>query len=466
LTLSPLESATPEIVAFLVSGLVVLYGWPRAAAFRRWIDRNFVHRLQVIASVRWDWRVVALVLGIVFVAAAFLQSGPIPCSAGEDDTLALLQSGRNFLAGGNPFVTTQCGHLVSVPYGLASVLLDALGSVGGRVGIWVVWNLLALLLIPLTWALAGSQRWYATIFVATSMLYAPLVVGSIQGGHSAIVPVAALLGIWLALRRNPAAGVLAGFLSTVKFPSIFPFWGGLSGVGTERWRALVLSIVVFGGLSLLVVALWGGATFSLLFSSQLTRADLSINEFGVLIPLHALPPAIALEAIQGVSLLAALIFVHLRNWSAVPAIALLTVVVALVAQRFTANFMIWLLPVALLGPAYSRWLFALGIVGIADATLALPACLNHGACGPSEGLGALFGLLLLVVLILILREGSRRVRSDGGAASRGLPRNAPTEAVAPDPASSTFHSAPRLEGPGTPRPPPWSARSPTHPPDG
>jgi hypothetical protein len=466
LTLSPLESSTPELIALVVSGLVVLYGWPNATAFRAWIDRNLLRWLKGIASVGWDWRVVALVLGIVFVAAAFVQSGPISCSAGEDDTLALLQSGRNFLAGGNPFTTTQCGHLVSVPYGLASVLLDALGSLGGRIGIWLVWNLLALLLIPLTWALAGTQRWYATIFVATSMIYAPLVVGSIQGGHSAIVPVAALLGIWLALRRNPTAGVLAGFLSTVKFPSIFPFWGGLAGVGAERWRALLLSIVVFGGLSLLVVEVWGGATFTLLFSSQLTRADLSINEFGVLIPLHALPPAIALEAIQGVSLLAALVFVHLRRWAAVPAIALLTVVVALVAQRFTANFMVWLLPVALLGPAYARWLFALGIVGVADATVALPACLNHGACVPSEGLGGLFGLLLVVLLILVLREGTRtRWTGSDPSAAPTTPRTSDA-AVPPDAPSSTFHSVPRLESPEDPSCAPWSPRATTRPPDG
>ncbi|HLY77166.1 MAG TPA: hypothetical protein VKT21_04720, partial [Thermoplasmata archaeon] len=236
---SPLLAPAPEIVAAVASGLVVLYGWSGASGFRAWVNQNLLRRLVAVSSTAWDWRVVALVLGGLFVAAAFLQSGPIPCSMGEDDTLAFLQSGRNFLSGADPFATFQCGRSVYVPYGIASVLLNALGSLGGRVGIWLVWNLLALGLIPLTWSLAGPQRWYATVFVATSMLYAPLVVGSIQGGHSAIVPVTALLGIWLALRRRPVAGVVAGFLSTVKFPSLFPFWGGLSGVGPERWRALV-----------------------------------------------------------------------------------------------------------------------------------------------------------------------------------------------------------------------------------
>ena len=429
MTTSLLESAAPELVASVASGLVVLYGWPGAPAFRAWIDRNLVRRLAGISAVRWDWRAVALVLGVVFVVAAFVQSAPVPCSAGEDDTFALLQSARNFLSGGNPFVTSQCGHYVLVPYGMASVLLDALGSLGGRVGIWLVWNLLALLLIPLIWILSGAQRWYATIFVATSMLYAPLVVGSIQGGHSAVVPVAALFGIWLALRRNPAAGIVAGFLSTVKFPSLFPFWGGLSGVGAERWRAFVLSVAVFAGLSLLVIAIWGGNTYNLLFATQLTRADFSINEFGVLIPVGAMPPALVLEAIQGVSLLGALVFVHLRKWPAVPAVALLTVVVALVAQRFTENFLIWLLPVALLGPVYARWLFALGAIGFADATIALPACMNQGACGLSQGLGGVFGLLLLVLLILILREGSRSVGADSGAVWGSTPTKPSTESI-------------------------------------
>jgi hypothetical protein len=466
LTLSPLESAIPELAAFVVSGFVVLYGWPGAAALRGWIDRSLVRRLTGITAIRWDWRVVALVVGAVFVAAAFVQSAPISCSAGEDDTLALLQSGRNFLSGGNPFVTTQCGHWVLIPYGLASVLLDALGSLGGRIGIWLVWNLLALLLIPLTWFLAGPQRWYATIFVATSMIYVPLVVGSIQGGHSAVVPVTALLGIWLALRKNPAAGAVAGFLSTVKFPSLFPFWGGLSGAGPERWRALVLSIVVFVGLSLLVFEVWGGSTYNLIFTSQLTRADFSINEFGVLIPAQALPPALVVETIQGVSLLAALVFVHLRRWSAVPAVALLTVVVALVAQRFTENFMIWLLPVALLGPAYARWLFALGIIGVADSTVAVPACLNHGACVLSQGLGGVFGFLLLILLLLILREGSRSVLAGSGAVSASGPTQ-PRNATSPSDASaSVFHSVPRIEGREGPSRPACPVPRTAHPPDG
>jgi hypothetical protein len=466
LTLSLLEASTPELVAFIVSGFVVLYGWSGVPGFRAWVDRTLFRRRQSLSTIPWDWRVIALVLGVVFVAAAFVQSAPIACSSGEDDTLALLQSGRNFLAGGNPFVTFQCGHSVHVPYGIASVLLSALGSLGGRIGIWLVWNLAALSLIPLTWFLAAEHRWYATIFVATSMLYAPLVVGSIQGGHSAIVPVTALFGIWLALRRNPVAGAVAGFFSTVKFPSLFPFWGGLSGVGSRRWWELAVSVAVFGALSLLVGLVWGGYAYNLLFTQQLARADFSINEFGVLIPMGALPPAFVSEALQGASLLAALVFVHLRRWSAVPSIALLTVVVALVAQRFTANFMIWLLPVALLGPAYSRWLFALGAVGVANATIALPLCVNHGACAFSEGLGGAFGVLLVLLLVMILRESSRFAAAGSGSApvpassgNRGAP--APTE-----PPSGAFHSVPRFEGGGEHDRSAWSGPATTRPPDG
>ncbi|MGC2288396.1 MAG: hypothetical protein WA688_00865 [Thermoplasmata archaeon] len=466
MTLSLLEATAPELVAFVTSGFVVLYGWSGAPGFRAWVDRNLVRRGQGISSIRWDWRIVALVLGVVFVAAAFVQSGPISCSAGEDDTLALLQSGRNFLSGTNPFVTYQCGHLVNVPYGIAGVLLDALGSLGGRVGIWLVWNLVALLLIPLTWILAGPQRWYTTIFVATSMLYVPLVVGSIQGGHSAVVPVAALLGIGLALRRSPVAGAVAGFLSTVKFPSLFPFWGGLSGVGPERWRAFLLSVAVFGVLSVLAGVIWGGNAYSLLFTQQLARADFSINEFGVLIPRGAMPPSYVLEVIQGLALLAALVYVHLQRWSAVPAIALLTVVVALVAQRFTPNFMIWLLPVALLGPAYARWLFAIGAVGVVNGAVALPACLNHGACTLSEGLGGVFGLLLILLLVLILREGSRSWAGSSGAVEATSPMEPSISPETSEPPSGSFHSAPQIEGDAEHDPPPWSGPLPTGPPDG
>lgn len=443
MTLSLLVASAPELVAGVVGGLVLLYGWPRARAFRALVDRALVRPLAAVRGVSWDWRLVAAVIGVVFVLAAVVQSAPIPCSAGEDDTLALLQSGRNFLAGSNPFVTFQCGQSVHVPYGIASVLLDALGSLGGRVGIWLVWNLVALSLIPLTWALAVRQRWYATLVVATTPVYVPLVVGSIQGGHSAIVPVAALLGIWLALRRHPAAGAVAGVLSTVKFPSLFPFWGGLAGTGTVRWRELAISIVVFGLLSLLVGLVWGNYAYSLLFSQQLTRADLSINEFGMLIPLHAMPPSDVLLALQGLALLTGIVFVHLRRWAAVPAVALLTVVVALVAQRFTENFLIWLVPVALLGPLYSRWLFALGAVGILNATVALPMCQHTGACGFSEGLGGLFGLGLVVLLVLILREWSPQFPGRSGTLA-SQPATSPARPAAAAPPDS-FHSAPRFE---------------------
>ena len=465
MTASLLGAAAPELVAGVISGFVVLYGWPRVPGFRAAVDRGLLRPLRNLWTGSWDWRIIALALGVVFVAAAFVQSAPISCASGEDDTLVLLQSGRHFLAGQNPFMTFQCGHEVLVPYGIASALLDAVGSLGGRVGIWLVWNLVALALIPLTWALAGPQRWYATVFVATSMLYAPDVIGSIQGGHSSVVPVTALLGIWLALRRSPMAGTVAGFLSTVKFPSLFPFWGGLSGVGRGRWVALLSSIVVFGVLSALVGLIWGGYAYTLLFTQQLTRADLSINEFGVLIPLHAVPPGYVLTAIQGVALLAALVFVHARRWPAVPAIALLTVVVALVAQRLTPEFMIWLLPVALLGPAYCRWLFALGVVGVLDGTLAIPACTNTGACAVSEGLGGLFGLLLVILLVLLLVEGTRSWSGPVPSAATSSDTSSPPSA-SPDDPSSIFHSAPRFEGDPVSVRRPWPAPRMPHPPDG
>ncbi|MCI4352097.1 MAG: hypothetical protein L3K14_01725 [Thermoplasmata archaeon] len=458
MTLPTLEQVAPELVGFVLSGLVVLYGWPRARSFREWVDRTLIRREPAASPFPWGWRVVALALGGAFAVAAFVQSAPIPCSAGEDDTLALLQSGRGLLAGGDPFATFQCGHSVLIPYGLAGAILDGLGSLGGRVGIWLIWDLMALLLIPLTWYLAPTHRGYATIFVATSMLYAPLVVGSIQGGHSAIVPVTALLGLWLARRENPVAGAVAGFLSTVKFPSLFPFWGGLAGVGRGRWFTLATSATVFAGLSALVVLVWGGYAYTLLFSFQLIRADFSINEFGVLIPLGAMPPASVLTILQGVSLLSALLYVHLRRWPAIPAVALLTVVVALVAQRFTENFLIWLLPVALLGPTYSRWLFAIGAVGVLNGAVALPACTNSGACGPSEGLAGALGVMLLVLLVLILRESPRSLAGTAGSSSLPIPPVSASPSAPLETSSTAFHSAPRIEGVGTPTGPRGSAQ--------
>ncbi|MCI4347699.1 MAG: hypothetical protein L3J97_03660, partial [Thermoplasmata archaeon] len=167
-----------------------------------------------------------------------------------------------------------------------------------------------------------------------------------------------------------------------------------------------------------------------------------------------------------VSLLGALVFVHLRRWPAIPAVALLTVVVALVAQRFTENFLIWLVPVALLGPAFSRWLFAIGAVGVLNATVALPACASSGACGPSEGLAGALGMMLFVLLVLILREGSRSVVGATGPSPLPTGPLPPSAPMPTEKSTTAFHSVPRLEAVVTPDRAPWSGAWATRPPGG
>jgi hypothetical protein len=411
-----LYDAWPEIIAAAASFLLVLYSWTAARGWRAWVDR----RVRSVDLMRWlDWRTLTVVVGVIFLVAAFVQSAPVAgCPNTSDDTGSFLYQGQALWMGQDPFQLYRCGVLVPIPIGLAGILLNALGSIGGRPGIWIVWEFFALLLIPLTWFLAGKDRRFVTLFVASSGLFVPLVIGQIEGANSAFGAVAVLLPVWLVSRGKAGSGALAGFLATMKFPSLFPFLGATGGFGRVREREMLLTWVGFIGGSAIAWALWGPIFISTVFFGQLGRHDVSVNEFGVLIGTGWFPPVAALAVVQGVALFGSVAFVYLRRWPVLPAVALTTVVVCLVIPRLPFNFLVWLIPLALLGIPYCRWLFVLTAVGALNSAVAIPLYLNAAqpVYWPTQLLGGLMGLILVVIALQLLRA-QRTIPADAERAS-------------------------------------------------
>ena len=411
-----LYDAWPEIVATAASFLLVLYSWPAAHRWRAWVDR----RARSVDLARWlDWRTLTVAIGVIFLVAAFVQSAPVAgCPNTSDDTGSFLYQGQALWMGQDPFRLYRCGVLVPIPIGLTGILVNALGSIGGRPGIWIVWEFLALLLIPLTWALAGKDRRFVTLFVASSGLFVPLITGQIEGANSAFGAVAVLLPVWLAARGKAGAGALAGFLSTMKFPSLFPFLGATGGFGRVREREMLLTWVGFIGGSAIAWAVWGPVFISTVFFGQLVRHDVSVNEFGVLIGTRWFPPVAILAVLQGIALFGSVAFVYLRRWPVLPAVALTTVVVCLVIPRLPFNFLVWLIPLALLGASYCRWLFLVAAIGALNSAVAIPLYLNvaQPVYWPTQLLGGLMGLLLVLVALQLVRE-QRAVHTDHERAS-------------------------------------------------
>ncbi len=398
-----LHDAWPELVATALSFLLILYTWPRAQPLRDWIDRRWRGVLD-----RWlDWRLLMCVVGVIFLLAAFVQSAPVAgCPNSSDDTGSFLYQGQALWRGADPFQLSRCGVLIPIPIGAAGILLNAWGSVGGRPGIWIVWEFSALTLIPLTWFLSGAERRFTTLFVATSGLFVPLVIGQIEGANSAFGAVAVLLPIWLAARGRTGSGLVAGFLSTMKFPSLFPFLGATGGFGPSRNRELLFTWVGFVGGSTISWAIWGPVFLSTVFFGQLGRHDLSVNEFGLLIGTGWFPPVEILAVLQGLALFGSIAFVYLRRWPTLPAMALVTLVVCLVIPRLPFNFLAWLIPLAVLGTRYCRWLFLLGAIGALNSSVAIPLYFNAAppVYWPTQLLGGLMGVLMVLVAIQLVRE--------------------------------------------------------------
>jgi hypothetical protein len=422
-----LYNALAVVLAGVVSlgSLVLLLA--RGPSTSRWssLARTWVDRLAAAGrGERVTWLSVALVVGVGYAAvAAFdLASGLYGCSGvGQtSDPVALLQSGRAFWSGGNPFDVRDCGASTQIPYGLAAVLVNALGSLGGLAGIAAAWGLLAVAIVPLAWfAAPAADRRYLTLFVVLLPIYFPLVAGQIDGASNAIVPVAVLATVVLARRAGPWSAALGGFLSTARFPSLFPV---VAACGPERRRFLAAfaGLGAFAAVTALAYVHWGSGFYHVVFEGQVNRRSFSLNLYGVLLDHGALPSGETIVAIQALAIVLVTIVAFFFVKEPLRAAALALVGFALLTPFLSFSILLALLPIALVGARVRWWLWAAALVGTMNFDLALTvAAWQGGFYLATDLLDVVLTVLLLGLAVELWRERARPLAADRAAAATG-----------------------------------------------
>ena len=395
-------------VLTVVNLVVLLYRTRYGAAIRTWVAR-LLQRLSGRSDLEWlDWRPLAVVAALWFggFSAYGILSGQYGCQPGIlSDALGVADSGRAFWAGSNPFsAVAYCGSTIGVPYGLAAVLLDALGTLGGLTGICLVWGAVVLSILPLTWWVGGEDRRYVTVFVATSILFVPLATSEFGGATNAIVPMTLLLALYLSERRGPLAAALGGFLSTARFPSLFPALAMNGSV--PRWRGwgFLAAAGAFGGATALSYAIWGSGFLNSVFVGQIARRSYSLNVYGILLFHNALPSTLGVEAAQAALMLAVVVAVFVAVRSPVRAVAITIVGVALITPFLSYNFLIWLLPCALAGSRVRWWMWGIATVGAVNFNLGLITWSSgQGVVWPAEVMDVVLTALLLGLFVDLWR---------------------------------------------------------------
>ena len=390
-----------------VSLLVLLFRTGRGSGVRPWV-LGALRRLSRRDDLRWlDWQPLLAAAGIAFacVSAYGILSGQYGCRPGGSDPLTILHSGNAFWAGQSPFRVPQCAHTGQIPYGMAAILLTAIGSLGGLPGVYAVWGVVALSVIPLTWAVAGPDRRYVTVFVSTSVLLVPIVCSQIDGATNAIVPATVLLSLYLASRNELLSAAVGGFLSTARFPNLLPILGETATFRRRQYLSFAVACAVFAAVTALTFAIWGQTFLNIVFVQQLGRRSFSLNIYGILLLSNALPGGIGVEAVQAVLTVALLVAVMVWARSALTAAALMLVGFALLTPFLSYNILIWLLPVALLGARAQWWLWGVGFVGSLNYDLALNVwAWDDGVSWPSMVLDVVLTVLLLLLFVELWRN--------------------------------------------------------------
>jgi hypothetical protein len=360
-------------------------------------------------DLRWlDWQplLIAAVIAFACVSAYGILSGNYGCHPpGVSDPVGVLNSGKAFLAGQDPFKVPDCGGSLEVPYGLAAVLLSALGSLGGLTGIYVVWGAVALSILPLVWLAGGRDRQYVTVFVATSVLLVPLVSSQIDGATNAIVPVTVLLSLYLAGRSELLASVVGGFLSTARFPNLLPILGETGSFRRRRYLAFAAALVVFGAVTGLAYLRWGSDFLGPVFLQQIGRRSFSLNFYGILLLQNWLPSGSVVEGVQVALTVGLVLVVFFRVRSPVLAVSIVLVGFTLLTPFLSFNILIWLLPVALAGARARWWLWSVAFVGSLNYDLALNVwAWDDGVTWPSMVFDVVLTVLLLALFVDLWRE--------------------------------------------------------------
>ncbi|MFZ0699066.1 MAG: hypothetical protein WAN74_02580 [Thermoplasmata archaeon] len=441
---------------FAALGLLVL--WYDSAEHGAWRERarGWVHRLSGASELSWiDARLLTAIAAGAFAAGAIANAalGAYACSApGPSDLTTLFTSGQEFLRGGSPFTITACGVSGNpVPAGMASVLLDALGSLGGEVGVLLIWGAVSVALIPLVWSLAGARRTGTTLWVLVSFLYLPVVAVQVDGASLAIVPLAILLMLYLARRGWVLAAGVGGFLATGRFPALFPVLAATGRAGARRTAAFAGALGVFAAVTLVTIAIFGSDFTGPVFFAQFSRGNFSLEYWGVLQGEGWLNPSTALTVVQALLIIVLVGVTWLWARSTLGAIAILLIGTVLLTQYLSFTALIFLLPVALLGCRARWWLWAIGLVAISNYLLAIQSYASVGGSAvPSYVLDLVLTGLLLGLLIELFRTELLRRPAPGRSSD---PSTLSEESVAADASArppqrtEPRSSAPRVAAP-------------------
>ena len=408
--------------------LVLLYRTERGAGLRPAVLRA-LRRVSGRDDLRWlDWQplLVAAVIAFACVSAYGILSGQYGCHPpGVSDPIGVLNSGRAFLAGQNPFYVSDCGGHLEIPYGIAAVLVSAVGSFGGLTGLYVVWGAVALSLLPLAWLAGGDDRQYITVFVATSVLLVPLVSSQIDGATNAIVPVTVLLSLYLAGRSELLAAAVGGFLSTARFPNLLPILGQTGSFPRRRYLSFAAGLLVFAAVTGLCYARWGSDFLGPVFLKQLGRRSFSLNVYGILLFQNWLPSNLVVEGVQVAATVALVLAVFFLVRSQVRAVAIVLVGFALLTPFLSFNILVWLLPVALAGARARWWLWSVAFVGSINYDLALNVwAWDDGVTWPSMVFDVVLTGLMLALFVDLWRE--ERASRRGAAPPASDPPTLPT----------------------------------------
>ncbi len=403
------------VASFVLSFVVLAY---RSRVFPS--VRPTIDRWQRWATGRPDWS--WLRLWHIMVPLALVTGGNIAWNVSSahcsDDSFAILASGQAALGGHDPFSVTFCSHATStvIPYGLAAVSLNTLGALSGTIlGIWLVWQLLALAVVPLVWGIAGESRRYVSVLAATSVLYLPNIATNL-GVENLVVAVSVLLMLY-ALGAARRGGTLlkgvAAFLSTARFPALFPLLGSSASLGRRRGYQVVLVLGVFLGSAALGWALWGWDAVQVVYLGQFARANSeSLNLFALLIHEGWFQPSLTLAVVQGAGLLAFVLFVNVRGYSPAASCAVPLVGVMIFSQYLNYHFVAWLIPLVLLGATVNWWLFAFAtLAAVNESFFYWYLALVRGWWWPYELSGILLLAISIGLLVVIVRDEEGRLRS-------------------------------------------------------
>lgn len=420
-----------------VINLLVLLYRTRLGAWVRPRVLSVLRRLSGRPDLAWlDWRPLLVIAAIWFGGFSVygILSGQYGCQPNGllSDALGGVDSGRAFWAGENPFAAVPyCGTTLGVPYGLAAVFLDALGSLGGLPGICIVWGVVVLSVLPLTWVTSGDDRRYITVYIATSILFVPLVTSEFGGATNAIVPVTLLVALYVARRREILAATVGGFLSTARFPSLFPVLALNGALPRQRIGGFLAAAGAFGAATALSYAVWGSGFLDSVFVGQIGRRSYSLNIYGILLFHSALPSTLGVEAAQAILTVATVIAVFATVRSPVRAVAITIVGVALITPFLSYNFLVWLLPCALAGARARWWLWGIASVGAVNFNLGLGVwASSQGILWPSELMDGVLTALLLFLLFDLWRSDHR---------TEPLEPASPTPGDAPIPTGAPVH---------------------------